>query len=530
MIWHLFDLNSRLNFLNKNINQNELKYGYVSNLEYNINNLYTKVSLYKAKILSLIKLNDKYQHGLKLLFDGHFADIIIKILFKKYHSYFQKINLNFVIAEELMKYFENDAEKKSEILQKLKNEKFIVNDNLIEEEKNENIDNAKNSSKIKFIKNILKENIIVPSTILNFLLELFFYTKKRRNSIGHPNLEPEENIKIKEIEKNVDSIDKIIDNVNIDSSTEGNNELEDNLEAIINEKVNIKMKQIKDEIMNNFFELSTKKKLNITEIINFMFKGKINAVWTNQFAFLRTLINDIDNIIQEQCEIEFTSYKNDMRKLNEHKEIIENLSKEKIVETFFIDIDTKEYENLEYLISSEFAKIREESKNCSVIKSLKNIDYCQFIKLIFNKTIESEFSTIYTEHEYMEIIHHISIPFIIQNETDNLEILKSNANNKFVETMVMMNVKNKTAKILELIQDYFNINEISEDYIKEVKKFCSDKDDDDYGEIIDLKIDFDSIIFYLKALIGEENILWLENDKEKGKFSLPTLLYYFQNY
>ena len=96
--------------------------------------------------------------------------------------------------------------------------------------------------------------------------------------------------------------------------------------------------------------------------------------------------------------------------------------------------------------------------------------------------------------------------------------------------MIMVNVKNKTAKILELIQDYFNINEINEDYIKEVKKFCSDKKDDDYKEIINLKIDLDSLIFYLKALIGEENILWLENDKEKGKFSLPTLLYYFQNY
>ena len=101
----------------------------------------------------------------------------------------------------------------------------------------------------------------------------------------------------------MDSIYKIIDNINMDSSIEGNNELEDNLKAIINEKVNIKMKQIKDEIMNNFFELSTKKKLNITEIINFMFKGKINAVWTNQFAFLRTLINDIDNIIRNNAKL-----------------------------------------------------------------------------------------------------------------------------------------------------------------------------------------------------------------------------------
>ena len=155
--------------------------------------------------------------------------------------------------------------------------------------------------------------------------------------------------------------------------------------------------------------------------------------------------------------------------------------------------------------------------------------YYKFIKSIFNKAIEGKFSTIYTEHEYMEIIYHISIPFIVENEKENLKLLKENIINKFEETMILVNVKNKTVKILDLIQDYFNDDEINENYIEIVKKLCTDKKDEDYNEISNLKIDLDSVIFYLKTLIGEENIFCLENDKEKEKFSLSTLLYYFQN-
>ena len=55
MINLLFDLNYALTFLGK-----IKRYDYMSNFENNINNLKTKINLYKIKILSFIKLNDKY--------------------------------------------------------------------------------------------------------------------------------------------------------------------------------------------------------------------------------------------------------------------------------------------------------------------------------------------------------------------------------------------------------------------------------------------------------------------------------------
>ena len=84
--------------------------------------------------------------------------------------------------------------------------------------------------------------------------------------------------------------------------------------------------------------------------------------------------------------------------------------------------------------------------------------------------------------------------------------------------MIALNVKNKTKKILNICQDYFKEEKINEDYIKNVKQFCRGKKDRDYQEILKLVIDIDTIIIYLKKLIGKENISWLENDEKKEDF------------
>ena len=63
-----------------------------------------------------------------------------------------------------------------------------------------------------------------------------------------------------------------------------------------------------------------------------------------------------------------------------------------------------------------------------------------------------------------------------------------------------------------------------------MQKFCSEKKDDNYNDIIQLKININSVIYFIENLIGSEDISWLKNDKEKGRFSYDTLLYYYQNY
>ena len=93
----------------------------------------------------------------------------------------------------------------------------------------------------------------------------------------------------------------------------------------------------------------------------------------------------------------------------------------------------------------------------------------------------------------------------------------------------MLNIKVKTEKILNICQDYFKEEESTEDYIAKIKKICLDKKDNDYKGLQELDIDIDSIIFYLKKLIGKENNYLIKKDIKKEKFSLKTLLYFYQN-
>ncbi len=56
------------------------------------------------------------------------------------------------------------------------------------------------------------------------------------------------------------------------------------------------MEKIKDKFIGNFIDLKTKNKLNISEIMDFMFKGKIGSIWLEDSMFLRTMLIDIDEI------------------------------------------------------------------------------------------------------------------------------------------------------------------------------------------------------------------------------------------
>ena len=527
MIMHIFNLNRRLDSLNEIQKYNELKYGYLTKIKNDLNRLETEIDLFKAKILSLFKKEDRYKQRLKLLFNRHFSDLIIKILIKKYHSYFKRINLDLQIAHELINYFQKnfDLNNRDEIIQTLQNEIFVQNKGQKEGVKNYSINISKDKNEIKFIQNISLGNVNIDSTELNFILELFFYIKKKGNQIGHPNLEQEKNINLINEENGFKRIDNIMKDENFTKSEE---EMFQNLEKIINSKVKDKMEQIKSEIKNYLINRSTKKELNINEMMNFMLLGKINEIWTNQSEFFRELMINIDNIIKEDCEINWPSIESDMMKLKEYKEIINKFKKEKIIEQFDLNIDTKEYDNLKYLISNEFNKINKDIKG-NIIKKLCKINYSTFIGNIYDKIIDGKFPTLYNEHEYLEIIYSIAIPFIIELEENNYEILKNNLINQFQEVMIMLNIKVKTEKILNICQDYFKEEESTEDYITKIKKICLDKKDNDYKGLQELDIDIDSIIFYLKKLIGKENNYLIKKDIKKEKFSLKTLLYFYQN-
>ena len=257
MMYHIVDLNERFNSLNENIKDIKLNHGHIFKLETNINKLETKVELYKANIFSLLKSANKYKLGLKLLFDRHLADLIIRILLKEYHSSFQPIKLDLKICQELMNYFKNDIEKGVDLYNKIKNK---INSEQPEEVKNdiELNDISNYDNKIQFDKSIRKNNISINPTELNFILELFFYIKSKGNQIGHPNIDPDNSIKLKCEEKNFNKVENIL---NIDDIPEIKDKSEEKIRKIINDKVTKKMNDIRDEIINYFTDPPTKKEL-----------------------------------------------------------------------------------------------------------------------------------------------------------------------------------------------------------------------------------------------------------------------------
>ena len=129
----------------------------------------------------------------------------------------------------------------------------------------------------------------------------------------------------------------------------------------------------------------------------------------------------------------------------------------------------------------------------------------------------------------MELIYSIAIPLIIEIENNNCKILEDNIRNKFIDSIITLNVKNKMEKIYQVVENYYNKNNINENYIDEVKEFCASKKCDGYKDLIKLEINNDSLFNLLNLLIGSEKINWLERKKKKEKLSLQTLLYYYQN-
>ena len=147
------------------------------------------------------------------------------------------------------------------------------------------------------------------------------------------------------------------------------------------------MEKIKSEIKNYLINLSTKKDLKTNEITDFMFSGKISEIWTNNPAFFRTIMINIDEVIKEDCEIDFDSLNADMIKLGEHREIINRLINENILGYFNLDIDTKEFENMKYLISSEFNEIKKSSIKTNIIEKFCPINYSTLIGTYMTKQL-----------------------------------------------------------------------------------------------------------------------------------------------
>ena len=101
---------------------------------------------------------------------------------------------------------------------------------------------------------------------------------------------------------------------------------------------------------------------------------------------------------------QISSLENELGKLEESNKILERLEKENILQSFELEINTKEFKNLQFIIANKFNEMKKNKNNCGPIKLLNNIDYSILTYEIYNSANVAQFSEVNTEHEYMEII------------------------------------------------------------------------------------------------------------------------------
>ena len=239
---------------------------------------------------------------------------------------------------------------------------------------------------------------------------------------------------------------------------------------------------------------------------------------------------NIDNIINNtNYRINFKNFNEYMEEINHGISIINDLSDKNILKNFNIDINNQKYENLKFLITDLFRDLIKRENNNEFIKLNGKLNYTCFIERLYNILEKQNFKSKYPKNVCLLLMYYIAIPFIIQIESNNYNILINKYISQFKELEIARVMKNKMGNIYELIENYFTKNEEKvEDFINNVKNYITNKNNNDCKELLELKIEIDTLVFYLKKLIKEDKIEWLD-EKDNKKISFDALLYFHQN-
>ena len=291
------------------------------------------------------------------------------------------------------------------------------------------------------------------------------------------------------------------------------------------------LNSIKNEIFDYISQISVKRELNISEIINFLFYGKIKNLYLKENAFIRTLKMNIDNIInRSNYTINYKNFIEGLEEISYGRSIIKELSDENILKDFNIDINNLDYENLKFLISQLFGELMKIENNNEFIKFKDRLNYTCFIEKLYNLLKKKKYIFQYSKNVCLLLMYYISIPFIIQIETNNYNILITKYFSQFRDLEIARVIEEKMGNIYKLIENYFTEDDNEEeDFIQNVKNYIKEKDNNDYKELLELDIDFFSLIDNINVLIKGDKIKWLD-EKENSKISFEAFLYFHQNF
>ena len=409
---------------------------------------------------------------------------------------------------------------------------------------------------------------------LNFVLDSLFYFKFQGNIVAHINISPEDSIKIKNTDINIQKINYFLNtinksnsnfssnnrraqvNVNINNSNSNNknmdfiekskfnienknviNDTNSNLnnisERIIN-NINLKKKDwlevendvdrgvnqlikvITDKIVSDFYDSTINKKLSIIDIINIIFKNDYNNMFETNSAFTRILSQIIDNLIKNR-KLDFNFSKFDKLKtiifqISEEYDSIDDLIER--FKDFKILLNDIIYKHIKTYIHHYLDNI------LSNDLAMLNISYIQFLKSIIKKT-----SILYNmdENEKKALMMSLILAEIKSIEIKYLDNFIINLHKSIKRYYILDNTKRLLKDFYKAIEDYVKKSTNDTDLLSEIKSFINKKK----SSSMNVDMTYEKLIDIITKLFENETMEWTK--LHYSDISLESLLFYYQN-
>ena len=218
------------------------------------------------------------------------------------------------------------------------------------------------------------------------------------------------------------------------------------IENDISQGVNDLIKEIKDKIICDFYETSVKDKLNINDIIDFLFKKDYENMFQTNSSFTRALSQSIDELIQKkQLNTNFSKFDRIKKNIFKLSKVIESM--EDLIVAFKdlkIRLNDNVYKHINLYIN-EYIK----NKYYNDGENLEN-SYIEIIKDLFKKNM----TPINTgEFESKSLIISLVIPIIKSREVNNLNKFISDFRESFKNYYILDNTKSLLNDLQKELED-----------------------------------------------------------------------------
>ena len=338
-----------------------------------------KLELLQNKNANKLLRDDSHNILCRFLVDELLKIIVVKFQ-DKLNKVALKINLildiiyehgeNTILNNDILDQIEKISDDFASITKEIKN-------NPKNNELKEKLMNLLNSSsKINFVDDVKIKDETFNKRELNEILDVLYFIKKQGNQAAHPNIKSDEYINFKNIDKlplkfeeesgsfytneieqkvkkeiNKKLYNKqkkkkcaksIINNININDANKDDkskyynfSELNLNNEELLKEydilsnignnynlienKIQEKIKNFRNKLLERFDNNIMKKKTNVSEIIEVIFEGQDEMIFTKANNFVKIIINDTDDVIKKNYCL------NLLKKFNEENKNLNSL-------------------------------------------------------------------------------------------------------------------------------------------------------------------------------------------------------------